>query len=145
MTASRKDAREALAALLKPYLTSAQEIYAYQVSDFDRKSPVVYITSSGSRREKLTGRGFATVFTLNVHTFVLYPSENTGKGYSEKDAEDILDSLEHQIAGAILNIQGSPLIQSAAYAEPSDADGTVEVGGETYLHEIIPVAIYCIG
>lgn len=140
---SRKDARNALAGYLSSTLTSAQKVYAYQVSDFSQEAPIVYITSSGSDRQLLTGRGFSNAFSLNVHTFVLYPSEHTGKNYNEQNAEDILDQLEAQIAQAVLDIRGHSIIKSIQYQEGSNADTTVEIGGETYLHEIIPLILTC--
>jgi hypothetical protein len=143
MTANRKQAREALAQYFTEHLSSAEAVYAYQVSDFGGKSPVVYITSSGSSRKRLTGRGFDATFILNVHTFVLYPSENTGNTYTERDAEAILDQLEYEIACAVENIQNHALIKAISYDESSNADTTAEIGGETYLHEIIPLTVAC--
>jgi hypothetical protein len=143
MTVNRKQAREALAQYLAANLASAEAVYAYQVSDFSGKSPVVYVTSSASNRRRMTGRGFDATFTLNAHTFVLYPSENTGAGYTERDAEAILDQLEYEIGCAVETIQNHSLIKAISYAESSNADTTVEIGGETYLHEIIPLTIAC--
>ena len=140
-TINRKAVREALATYLDGALPSAEAVFPYQVSDFAGKSPIVYITSSGSSREKFTGVGFRSTFKLNIHTFVLYPSENTGAGYTEQDAENILDDLEYQIASAILSIGSHALIKAISYPEQSNADNAVEIGGETYLHEVVPVEI----
>lgn len=143
MTINRKDARYALAGYLGEKLTAAQAVHAYQVADFQGASPVVYITSSGSDRQRLTGRGLTSSFTFNVHLFVLYPSEHTGEGYTEQQAEDILDDLEHQVAQAVEEIHGHSLIKAISYAEQSNADTTAEIGGETYLHEIVPLIVNC--
>lgn len=148
---NRKDVRKALAGYLSTYLNSAQVVYAYQVSDFrpakskQAQSPVVYITSGGSGREKLTPRGFTSQFLLNVHTFVLHPSEDTGSGYTKENAEDILDDLEREVADAVLAIKNHELIKAIAYVSESDANDVVEIGGEAFLHEIIPLQITCYG
>lgn len=144
MTVSRRDAREALAAYLTGTIIAATAVYPYQVADFAGQSPIVYITSSGSERTKLTGQGYRSMFKLNVHSFVLYPSKATD-GYTEQDAENILDEIEHQVADAFLSIANNPVIKAISYGETSNADNTIEIGGETYLHEIMPVEVYCIG
>lgn len=139
---SRKTAREALATYLTSIMTSATAVYAYQVADFNKQSPVCYLTSSKAFRERFTRDGFNSEFSINLHTFVLYPSEKT-TGYTEQDAENILDQLEQETAEAVLAIKNHEIIKNIRYGEPSNADDVVEIGGETYLHEIIPLILTC--
>lgn len=139
---NRKDVRSALATYLQASVTKAQAVYPYQVADFNGASPVVYITSSGSARVKLSGLGFNSNFVLNIHTFVLYPKK-PDLAYSEQTAENLLDDLEQEIASACLNIKNHSLIKAIMYDQPSNADGMAEIAGETYLHEIISVNVNC--
>jgi len=139
---SRKSAREALASYLTAKLVSATAVYPYQVADFNKQSPVCYLTSSKAFRERFTRDGFNSEFTINLHTFVLYPSEKT-EGYTEQDAENILDQLEQETAEAVLAIKNHAIIKNIRYGEPTNADNAVEIGGEMYLHEIIPLILTC--
>lgn len=139
---SRKSAREALASYLSTKLVSATAVYPFQVADFNKQSPVCYLTSSKAFRERFTRDGFNSEFTINLHNFVLYPSEQT-TGYTEQDAENILDQLEQETAEAVLAIKNHEIIKNIRYGEPTNADTAIEIGGETYLHEIIPLILTC--
>jgi hypothetical protein len=142
MTINRKDARSALSEYLKTNLTKTQSVYGYQVADFNGASPVVYVTSSGSDRKKITGMGVASTFQLNIHIFVLYPTK-PDVTYTEATAEDLLDDIEAEIANACFGIRNHDLIKAISYSEPSNADGVADLSGETYLHEIVSVNVTC--
>ncbi len=141
MTASRAEVRQELAKYLKGAMPSAQEVYHFQKSDFGKASPVVYITSSGSNRQRLTRAGYQSHFKLNVHLWVLQVSKDGA--WTEEQAEDALDQLEKELAEACLNVQGSRLISFIEYEGQSNADGITIIGGEPYLHEIVPVVVTC--
>ena len=122
-------------------MPSAQAVFHFQKSDFGKASPVVYITSSGSRRKKLTRSGYQSQFKLNIHLWVLQVSKDGT--WTEEQAEDALDQLEKELAEACLSVQGSSLISFIEYEGQSNADGIVIIGGEPYLHEIVPVVVTC--
>ena len=139
---NRKEARKALAAHLATLVTKAEEVFDHQASDFGGASPVVYVTSSKSSRRLTSLREKEGTFGFNVHTFVLYPGK-VDPDYTESDAEDMLDDIECQIADACDSSLDDPIIQGISCSEPSNADDTAKIAGETYLHEIIPVTITC--
>lgn len=138
---SRQEVRQELARFLTGRMESAEKVYAYQKADFGKASPVVYLTSSSSHRQKLTGRGYQSVFVINAHLFVLYASK--GGNWTEEDAENTLDQLEFELANAVLDIQNNRLISHIRYSGASNADDTAVIGGETYLHEIVPLEVTC--
>lgn len=142
MTMSRKDIRTGLAAILAGMLTGIDpaHIYPYQVGDFAGVSPVVFLTSSGSGREHLTFQGGLLRAYVNVHILVLYAERD---GWTEQQAEDLLDSLESQVGH--LTEDGDKTRgagwEAVEYDDRSNADGTLEIGGDEYLHEIIPLVV----
>jgi hypothetical protein len=149
MAVNRKDTRVKLAEWLKQNLDSSiidpEAVFDHPPSTFEHRTPVVYLTSSGSGREDLTGLGFQTTFVINVHVLVLASSQ-TGVDqtavYDAGDVEDRLDDIEHGIATAIENQKANrPYWQKASYARQSNADVPLSVEGDIYQHEIIPLEL----
>jgi hypothetical protein len=140
-TINRKIVRHELAKYLTGFMKSAAKVFPYQVGDFKKMTPVVYITSGGSERNRLTGRGFQSGFDFNVHILVLYADEESK--WTEDQAEDLLDTLEFELAEAVISISNHETIKHLAYQGKSNANGTALIGGLTYLHEIVPVSAHC--
>jgi len=137
----RAAVRSQLATLLASALVGAgkpaQAVYAYQVGDFDKLSPVIVVTGAG------TGRGNPLItdptdFFLDVHTFVLYATEDGG--WTEQQSEDRLDLLEKSISDVIKDANDSGLWESIVPNGESQIDG-LEIGGLEYRHEVIPVRV----
>lgn len=141
MTISRKAARAALGAGLSARLPSAKTVYAYYPHDFGGESPVVFLSSSGTERPKLTGRGYETRHTINVHFAVWYGDGQAS--YNEQQAEDLLDDLEEELSAAILEIEAAHEggLRTVRLSGRSDANETLPVGGEIYLHEIVALEV----
>jgi hypothetical protein len=140
---NRSEARAALAALLEAGVTSAQAVYGYQADDFAGQSPVLCVTSRASERKRLTmgdTRGQA-VFGYDLHTFVLYRDPQDPEVWTPAQAEDALDQVEQEIFAVVLANPKTAAWRAIAYAEPTEARDTVIIGGVTYLHEVIPVAL----
>jgi hypothetical protein len=140
-TTTRKDIRATLAALLAANVPSAQAVYAYQVADFQGQSPVIALTSSGSERAPMTLRGARSTFWINAHVFVLYA--DAASGWTEEMAEDALDQVEGEIAAVVGNPDNARSVSWEAifYNGRSNADQAAVIGGETYLHEVIPLQV----
>lgn len=147
MSVSRKDIRNKLAALLRGSLTLAptDNIFAYQVGNFNGKSPVVYLSSSGTRRDRFTTLGRKATMYVNAHVLVLYasptPDSPDGIDWHDEDAEDLLDGLESEIADALTPPASVAAGIAVNWSDRSDADTQVVIGGDTYLHEIIPLIV----
>ena len=99
--------------------------------------PADWLTGSG------TGRGNPLItdptdFFLDVHTFVLYATEDGS--WTEQQSEDRLDLLEKSIADVIKDANDSGLWESVTPNGQSEIDG-LELGGQEYRHEVIPVRI----
>lgn len=141
--ASRQESRATLASFLAAEVASAQAVYGHQADDFAGQSPVVCVTSRASDRKRLTlgdTRGQAT-FGYDLHTFVLYRDPANPETWTPAQAEDALDLLEQEIWAAILAHPKTAAWRAIAYAEPTEARDVVIIGGVTYLHEVIPVAV----
>lgn len=141
--ANRSAARAALAELLEAEVTSAAAVYGYQADDFEGQSPVLCVTSRASERQRVTlgdTSGRAT-FGFDLHTFVLYRDPENPGAWTPAQAEDALDQVEQEVATVILTHPRTAAWRGIAYAEPSEARDVVVIGGITYLHEVIPVAV----
>jgi hypothetical protein len=139
VAASRKRIRHALADLLRGEITLAQAVYRYQKANLKGQTPVLCVTSAGSRREPLTMQGSTAGFRYDIHVFTLY--KDASGAWTEEQAEDMLDDIEQQVAATCDKYRKSTAWARLVYADPSDARTPVTLGGVTYLHEIIPVAI----
>lgn len=138
---NREVVRDQLAALLTTAMVGpgkpAEAVYNHQVGDFNGKSPVVVVTSVG------TGRGSAivantTVFLLEVITFVLYALEDGT--WTEAQSEDRLDLLEKSISDVVVDANDTGIWLSVEFNGESAIDG-VEIGGDEYRYEVIPLRI----
>jgi len=136
---NREWARDALAYLIDTALTTAaltQEVYNYQVGDFEGRSPVVVVTSGPVQRTMDSfGTCWRTNVTLYVHVFVLYSDKDT---WGEDDAEDRLDAIEAEIADVVAANPSNVTWGGLEFAEPSIVD-SLEIGGDEYRHEVFTV------
>lgn len=142
-SASRKVVRDKLAELLQTELVTtlgiAQAVYAYRIGDFAGASPVVVVSSGGSRRERLSFQGQRPVYYLTIHVFVLYNDE--AGTWDESDAEDALDGIEAGVNNVVAaNPSLSDFWISLAHSDRSST-GSVEISGVEYRTEIFEVTI----
>jgi len=139
MSSNRETVREVLAELLQTALVGsgrpAQAVYSYQVGDLGGQSPVVVVSSAGSERQRLSFQGSRATFRLNVYVFVLYTD---GSDWNEDDAEERLDLIEKTIAETVDVSQRTAFWESVGYAGETVCD-SVEIGGEEYRRETIPI------
>ena len=138
MITDRKSARQILKTLLAANLTNAVAGYDYAPHDFAGVSPVFYISSSGSEPVPFTGKGVKNKFHLNVHLLALYSSNDA---YTEAEAENALDDLENQLRQTIAANRKTADWQDIRYAGKTNADQPILIGGELYLHEIVPIVM----
>jgi hypothetical protein len=140
MTVNRLDIRKELAKLLIPHLTHAQGVYHYPISDLNKESPVVYMSSSSSQRVIVARERYNSIIVVNIHLIVL-AGISGDLIYTAERSEEILDTLESELAEGLLHLGKSEIITSATYQSPSNADTPMILGGETYLHEIVPITV----
>jgi len=162
--ANRADARKALASLLATALVGAgkpaQACYAYKPADFDGQSPVILVTSDGTKRQKnaLSTLTRQVTFYLSVHVFVLFADstateagddgESVVSSWTESDAEDRIDLLEKSIADVVAdNIKTADWDMLSLGPADGGERSRIEpiiVGGKEYQHEVIPVEVLII-
>jgi hypothetical protein len=135
---SRETVRKAFATLLESGVTQAQDVYPYQVGDFNGQSPVLVVTSGGTERRNLTLRNRIPKYWFDIHVFVLYAEPDASWG--EDDAEDALDNIEQAIATIIDANQQTANWSKIDYDGRSKADSLV-IAGTEYRHEVIPVVV----
>ena len=138
---SRKVARNALGDALAGKMPTAKTVYPYYPHDFAGESPVVFLSSSGTARTKLTGRGYEVTHQINVHLCVWYGDGQAN--YNELQAEDLLDQLEEELSAAVLEIEAAHTgnLRTVRFVARSDANETLPVGGDLYLHEIVTIEV----
>jgi hypothetical protein len=74
------------------------------------------------------------VFYFAIHVYVI----QSATGWTEEDAEDMLDQVEFEIAQTLDNNQKTNVWLSISWTAPSIID-KVPVSGTPYLFETIPV------
>lgn len=137
MTFNRKDVRSAWATLISSGVSSAQSVYGYQRGDLQGETPVVVMYSAGIDRSPLTPQGSQAPYHLNTDIYVLYNDPDSD--YGEDDAEDMLDDIESQIATVVEdNRANTPTWGHLSYSGESVVV-KVQLGGDTYLWESIPL------
>lgn len=130
---SRKVVREAIGAGLAAGVTSAQAVYSYAKADFSGQSPVVRVMGSSIERPQLSQQGIRSMMWFTVDVWVLLTDE---AGWSEQDAEDTIDAIEHEIVTWVTANQNNGTWTSLLYDRPTDIQPVV-VAGEAWLIEEI--------
>ena len=145
MASSRHTVRDAMATLLQTALVGTglpvAAVYGYQVGDFAGQSPVVVVSSAGSRRVRMTRSGSRATFYLLISTFVMY---SDGASWGEDDAEDAIDAIEALLADVIDDNQVTTNWQALDYSDRSQRI-SVEIGGTEYIYEAVEVSVEVFG
>jgi len=140
---NRETVRDQLAELLTAALVGegkpAQAVYGYQVGDFEDQSPVVVVTSHGSKRERLAKDTFtSTHFLLDIHIFVLY---SDGGSWTEALSEDRLDLLEKCISDVIVDNKCLTDFWAWITLKEASVIAGIEIGSLEYRHEVMTVDV----
>lgn len=134
--ATRKAARETLAAVLKGAMTTCEEVNAYFKSDPAGQSPVLCIHSLSTMAVTLSFQGNRATYGFDIIVYV----RRSGTGITEATAEDELDGVAHQLYQAVEANDCNAIWQSLSYSEPSMAL-PVDVGGIPYWMEVTSLAM----
>lgn len=131
----RKDYREDLGTLLSPLLVGtgkpAQAFYDHTESDFDGRSPVVCLASSGTNPDPMTVIGHRYMHNINILVFVARDDPN---------ADDTLDTCYTTIADAVEGNRKTDNWKDLNFNGPSNIVPVVW-GGDPYWVEEIPVSV----
>ncbi len=138
---NRESVRDAFATLLSTRLVTTdaivQAVYNYRKGDLAGLSPVVCVSSAGSRRERIDFTGTRqNIVRLTVHVFVVYADT----GWTEAQAEDRLDAIEAAIADVVDANSGPGSDWLTMDYDGDSARGDIVLGGEDYIMEAIPIA-----
>ena len=131
---NREVIRDAIVTQLRPALTVAQSVEGHK-ANIRGQWPAVRLLTDGSLRPQVTERGIRSEFHYLAQLWVLYYKDGL---WTEAEAEDTLDALEHQLAEWLANNQVGELWTGLMFAGRSRV-GTFNEGGETYLVEEIPI------
>jgi hypothetical protein len=143
VSSSRATIRTQLAALLRANVSAAQAVYAYPPGDIAGASPVLVVSSRGSRRSDMTFQGQQHEARLAIDVYVAIPT--SAGAYTDADAADVLDTIEAQIADVI---RDTSVLDPTWQAIDEDGDSTIEIGvwdGAPYYRERIPLTITVYG
>lgn len=97
---SRETSRKKLAELIENAIPELASIKAHQPSIIGA-TPAVYIRSLGSDRPVMTLRGKMTSFLFDILVLVNQGSDTPGAGWTEEEAEDMLDTIEARVCQVI--------------------------------------------
>ena len=132
----RELVRDAIVGALRLALTVAQNVEGHK-ANIQGQWPAVRLLTDGSLRPQVTASGIRSEFYYLVQLWVLYYKEGL---WTEAEAEDALDALEHQLAEWLANNQVGELWTALMFNGRSRV-GTVNESGETYLVEEIPIKV----
>jgi len=144
MATSRKEAREALAALLEA-ARAAENLAVKTVADSKQTAlegitPLITVLGRGSRRAPLTTRGNQAIFEFIVQVWVLRKGDN----WTLAEAEDALDEIEAGIATVYEDNSGTGNWVILEYADPTMI-AEAKVAGVPYYVETIPTRVFLKG
>lgn len=147
MSVNRQTYRDYLVDLLTTALVGdglpVQQVYGHLPADFEGQSPVVCVTTAGSKRVKTQhGKKWDTKVKLQVFVFTLYAKVD--ESWTEAMAEDQLDLIESIIAQTLMTYEGS---ESGAPWDYIGFDGEskagfvpLNIGGPDYKREMFPIS-----
>lgn len=145
MAANRETVRDALETLLEAALVGSgkpvQATYNHRPADFGGQSPVVTVSSDGSRRRRMTFQGGKATFFVRVDLFVLYSDLAT---WTPANTEDALDLIEAAVAGVLDSYQAPAEWGAIDYADRSQRLSAV-IGGVEYAWESILLSVEVFG
>lgn len=142
-TPNRKNIRNELALALKGVMTSAQQVYSYQETNFEGQTPIVRILSTTTEKQRLTAAGLRTTFTFTVQSLVLYDKPGD-PSYGPSQAEDILDDLQYQLSDWLSDNPKGSWFAVIGWSDQATVL-RLEISGEPYLVEMIPLAVEVYG
>lgn len=135
---SRKDARKKVAELVQGAVTEFVAVYPYKATDLKGQSPVMTIASSGYRPQQLAANAYWTTYHFTLNMFILYSDQ--GAGWTEDLAEDLNDDLAEKIIDCLFESRTSEFWTSIVVEDRTFTD-EVQLGGVTYLNEVIMIAL----
>lgn len=144
MATSRKSVRGAVLTALDPYAASADVTFDYKPDTLNGRFPAVAIEAAGSERQAARfGGGFNTTFFYTIHLFILYAKPGE---WTKAQADDALDTLEHEVAQFVeANKRNDGNWEELRYNGQTVILDDVDMGGERYLNEQIPISVQVYG
>lgn len=136
---NREEVRNALATLIEAGLSgTVVKVYPYSTVDILNQSPVVLVFSDGTNRPKRQGFGpdskLDTFARLRVQAYVALPGKDD-TSYTQRDAEDLLDLIDKQIADVVTENNTHEKWRSLNYEEGFSRPEDVLVSGSPYIRE----------
>ena len=132
--------RNAMADLFQQNLTGipAAHIFNSRLVDPKGKSPMIYVTSGGTGRPRLTTVTSAPKYKIDVFTLVIL-ADQANPQWSEEKAENLTDSLEEQINELLDKNRSRKGLWSSIEYENDTSVERLPLGGRDYLVEVIPL------
>lgn len=146
MAVSRETTRKALATEAAAYITAVATggIYNHKPDDVDGKFPIVAFEAAGAQRTRQNFGSLTSIFFINAHLLVLYA--NKAQSWTKAQADDALDTLEQQLAAFVEGVpKSSGNWNALTFAGQSTILDNVDIGGERYIDEIVPLLVEVYG
>lgn len=140
MAVSRKIIREALQSAMSSYYTVAQAGFAYKPDDLNGVFPAYAVESVSAERSTEKFAAVRNRFEFIIHHFVLYA--NPAQSWTKQNADDALDSMELAWATFLTEKKSNQANwRDIAVLGPSVILDNVDMGGERYINEQIPIRV----
>lgn len=98
--ADRKVYRKLLVAFLKRSMNTPKTVLPYLPTVTKLQSPMVSVTGGPTDRQRDTPKAYNNMFGFSIHLTTWYSSSKDN--WTPENAEDMLDTLEHELAIALL-------------------------------------------
>lgn len=134
--ATRKAARETLAAILNAAMTTCEEINGYFKSDPAGQSPVLCVHSLATMSQTFSFLGNRPTYGFDIIVYV----RRGGTGITEATAENTLDDVAQQLYEVVEANNRNIIWQGLSYSERSMAL-PVDIGGVPYWMEVTGLAM----
>lgn len=140
MAVSRKTIREAMQTAMSSYYTVAQAGFAFKPDDLNGAFPVYAVESVSAERTTDKFTAVRNRFEFMIHHFVLYA--NPAQSWTKQNADDALDSMELAWATFLKDKSVNQANwRSVQVLGPSIILDNVDMGGERYINEQIPIRV----
>ncbi len=135
---TRAETRRKLADIIRGAVPELAAVYSYKKADILGQSPVLAVASGGIRPQQLATDAYWTTHFFSLNVLTLY--SDASSGWTEEMAEDINDTIVEKVVAALFESRVTPWWNSITIENRTIVD-EVQIGGVTYLNEVIPISV----
>lgn len=133
--------RKKLAAFIERVTDVPKVVLPYLPAITKLQSPMITVTGAPTERKRDTPKSYETSFAFGITLITLYSKE--GDSWTPEQAEDMLDTLEHELSIALLlaDMQAKAQGWLSVSREGSSSFDRLKDSGAYWLTETVPVIV----